>query len=76
MYYKVTTFQPDPLSLIVVRGIVDVYTHYWRTVITNKCVDYWMHGTILLKNLCTDHHGWKQAFLSKFPMNAQLSNHQ
>ena len=48
------------LSLIVVRGIQDVYTHYCRTVITNEYVDYWIHGNISLKILCTDYNGWKQ----------------
>ena len=48
------------LSLIVVRGILDVYANYCRTVITNTYVDYWMHTNKSLKNLCTDYHGWKQ----------------
>ena len=52
------------MSLIVVRAILDVYTHYCRTVIANKHVDYWIHGNISLQNLCTDYYGWKQALSS------------
>ena len=48
------------LSLILVRGTLDVYAHYCRTVITNKYVYYWIHGNKSLKNLCTDYNGWKQ----------------
>ena len=50
----------DTLSLIFVRGILDAYAHYFRTVITNKHVDYWIHGNKSQKNLCTDYDGWKQ----------------
>ena len=54
------------LSLIVVRGILDVYTHYCRTVITGKYVDFWIHGNISLKILCTDYNAWKQPLYSKY----------
>ena len=45
------------LYLIVIREIMDVYTHYCRTVITDKYVDYWIHGNKSLKNLYTDYDG-------------------
>ena len=60
------------LSLIVVGVILDVYTHYCRTV------DYWIHD-ISLKTLCTDYYGWKQALyyiLSKyFPLFKSIRYH-
>ena len=48
------------LRLIFVRGIMDVYAHYCRAVVTNEHVDFWIHGNKSLKNLCTDYDGWKQ----------------
>ena len=46
---SVSNMDQCTLNLIVVRGILDVYAHYCRTVITNKYVDYWIHGNISLK---------------------------
>ena len=40
------------MNLIVVRGIMDVYAHYCRTVITDKYVVCWIHREKSLKNLC------------------------
>ena len=50
--------------MINVRGVMGVPACYYKTVITNKLVDYWIHGNTSLKTLCTDYNGWKQPLLN------------
>ena len=54
------------LRLIVVRGILDVYTHYCRTVITNKCVDHWIHGNIAKKSV------YRSFWMKTAPLNNEV----
>ena len=63
------------LSLIVATAILDVYTHYCRTVITNKYVDYWIHGNISLEILCTDYNGWKQPLYARDANSVNIDCH-
>ena len=53
---SVSNMDQCTLSFIVVRGILDAYTHYCRTVIADKCVDYWIFGNISVKTLLISTH--------------------